>query len=754
MLLSLSLNRLFSGQPSRRRHLRAASAAVEATEPRLCLSATTPMDGDFGNDADFEYEELELVWYDAWWFESDEDIWDDWSDEFDVEEEFAFETGEWSSWKITDDWYDLETTWESDTTWEDDWSDEAWDDGFVVDDFWFEHDVVVWDWADESDWGDTSFDWDSGWWYEDVAVVETEGRPFGNDALMPIDEDDIPFDDDGLIPADEFVLYDEFVVEVYETVEFDFVDFDFAEEFDTHTMSEDFESNMIDDFTCELFFIDDVEVADILTTDSFAADDEFVFAADVFEVAEFDAVEDDFVADEFVAEEIVFVDEFVFVDPGESFVDDITESDWDDLFVDASFDDAGFASIDDFIPEDAPVETDFELVVSTDTESVVVDVVVLDDTLKETVSDDFIAEVESVVIDAIADVHALNEDFVSLTTDVDGKSDASDSLVSEIVDVVVEVDSESIGGKDTPVVTSVTVVSELVDSTDGADDILDFEEALDDSASPPKGEPVDDIVTSPSLLFVGLSPDEAGSTEALVGDAEEFTSNSELAINESGDGSVAVVASLQQTDQTVGEGLVADALPEGHVSSSEKIQRKGPQTRSVVRDVLTRKLQTAARKGRVADTAASQTVLQPTANIPVTEQNAVRLSADATPQSSTASATQRQTSQTQFSFRLSRAAAQASRLTTQSDGQSISYDATLLAFEHSALSMQLDGLTQPVVDGEFDDAIEQRDSQPGYAQMVSAAGTLAIGGAAGVHFTQRRGWSMLLRCVRALIGRI
>lgn len=106
-------------------------------------------------------------------------------------------------------------------------------------------------------------------------------------------------------------------------------------------------------------------------------------------------------------------------------------------------------------------------------------------------------------------------------------------------------------------------------------------------------------------------------------------------------------------------------------------------------------------------------------------------------------------------YRLNRNSSRVARLTSRAvddnGAMESGYVQTLLALEHPSLSMRLSEL--PDIDSDVfgEDATQDR---PTYAQMASAGGTVLISGAAGVQFTQRRGWSVFWRIVRRVLGRV
>lgn len=777
MLLSISLERLLSSQSSRRRGSRRPGvfAQIEQTEPRLCLSATAVADPGFDAFED-EYSEFEAVWFEAdadaysddfgdW---SEQSYWyeDYWYDDF-ADAEFSYSDEFVSDWFIGESWY------ESDT-----WTDAGWYGDAWVTDGWIDN-ASDWNWD-----ADTS-GWDGDWfWSEDYAwAADDEFWFFGDDALLPDEDVEFPFGNDALIPTDLPVLYGEFTTDVYETVEFDFAD-------DAHAMEEGIVFESADGFTCELFFEDDTAVTEILLAgDSFTFENDTAFDVDYFE--------DDFGSSDFSSDEVVFVDEFVFINDtaytdgmffDDAFYDDTSGDFWDDQFVDVSFS-ADFGP-DSFTTFDSYTgDSDFELVVDSGKESVTVDVLVLDATIADAVSGDFIIEVQDLVTEVIADVHGLNADFAA-------DFSADGSFGSEILDVIVEVDSESIDGKTSPVISSITVVSSVDSFADDPGSIAGFDDAsgafdadtfadagtFDDAAGTfddgtgTFGDAVDGFADGPDAKL----PLKDAGIVADTFDTPQFDFTAVVA-SESGDIQVAAIGPGDAALAFVigPESVQGDVTPEkseagdnpvkgealtGSLADAARDRRNAGhgdrtyQGRKDVNNRLARRLKSRGRAGHIsADQVDQQTGTGrsereiPLTSAPVSEQAQPQL----TQQSATAANYQR-SAHSRLDRMIRAAAAQASRLTSQSGSESrnVSFDAALLAFEHPSLSMQLDGLPLPDNGDIEDGASESHGRQHGYAQMASAAGTIAIAGAAGVHFTQRRGWSMLLRIVRALLGRI
>ena len=820
MLLSLSVNRLFSSQSSRRRrNRRAAAAQVEQTEPRRCLSATAIADPGIDEAIEDEFVDFDAVWFD----DADyayADLSYDWFPDFD-DSEFEFSGDDDTDW-IVSDWTESEGWYEYDTWTDAEWVDDGWfsleEDGYDVDDNWFEFDVVSYDWSDDS------FGFDTEWlWYEDYAwAADDDFWSFGDDALVPDEDLEYPFGNDALIPDEDLVLFDEFAFDVFESFEYEYVDV-FT---DAHAMDEGIIFDIGDGFTCELFFLDEVAVEDILLADELSPGDGTAFDIDLFDA--------EFGNGEVIIEQVVFEDEFVFVDFA-TFEDDTffqdefvdvgafeDDSFFEVVFVEvATFEDGAFFGDEfvDFIGSDD--DTLFEVVfveVATfedDTffEDVFVEVVGFeDDAFFDVVFVDIAAFegeafLDNVFVDIVGfDDNAFFEDgfvdvvdqpglefFDSIETpaitvdsglsDIGGTDALSGDFIAEFGDSISEsfvdgftFDTESIDefsgdfGAD-PIQSDNSFGSEISDGgLKGDSEPIDAKAVVFDTSFDIQGglgEFVDDTG--------GLAEFTTADDAKAVGGSDAFALNGSvditpasfagLGISEAGDSAVDAreVGRNGRTGRTASEvdNPIRAEAGSGSLAALARRQRdsgrgdRAQPSRRSVDSVLAHRLHAHAQKRHV--TAAGENTQPGTErSVPLVSQSPQRAQQLLTQQSSDAVTAQQRSARSRFDFRMSRAAAQASRLTTQprSASRDVSYDATLLAFEHPALSMQLDGLSMPTHDHDHAGDSEIHEGQPGYAQMVSAAGTIAITGAAGVHFTQRRGWSMLLRFVRALLGRI
>ncbi len=710
MLLSLSVNRLFSSQSRRRRNRRAATAQVELSEPRRCLSATATADP--GID---EVIEDEFVGFDAVWFDDADyaytDLSYDWYPNFDAE--FDFSGDDESDW-IVSDWTEYDGWYVYDTWTDAEWIDDGWfsleDDAFKVDDSWYEFDVVTYDWSDDS------FGFDTEWfWYEDYAwAADDEFWSFGDDALLPDEDLEYSFGNDALIPDEDLVLFDEF--EIYDYEYFDA----FA---DSHWLDEGIIFDVGDEFACELFFLDDVVVEDVLFVDDLSAGDAS------FDVDMLDA---DFGSGEVFVEQVVFEDEFVFVD--------FTTFE-DDTFFEVEFDDVAVFEDDVFFESEFEVigfEDEFFEVVFVEV-SASEDDAFFEDVFADIVGFDDDAFLEDGFVDAV-DQPGL-EFFDSIETpDITVDSGLSDVGGTDAVSGDLKGDSKLLDAK-VDVFDTFDVQAGPLESVDGTDDLAVF--TTGNGAKADGGN--DAFALNGSLDISTASPvgpgigeaDESGVREVGLNDRSRTGSKVDNPIRaETRRGSLAALAR--------------------HQHDSDGVDRTQPNRRSV-NNVLARQLHSHTQERRATaegeNTPSGKERSERT--IPLMSHSPQWAQQVLTQQSPDAVTAQQRSARSRFDFRMSRAAAQASRLTTQprSESQDVSYDATLLAFEHPSLSMQLDGLSMPT-HNEGHEVSEIHEGQPGYAQMVSAAGTVALTGAAGVHFTQRRGWSMLLRFARALLGRI
>ena len=721
MLLSISVNRLFSSQSSRRRrNRRAATAQVELAEPRRCLSATAIADPGIDEAIEAEFVGFDAVWFDdADYAYADLDY--DWYPDFD-DAQFNFSGDDNSDWVVSDwtefeGWYEYDT-WEFDTWTDAEWIDDGWfsleEDGFDVDDTWYDFDVVSYDWSDDS------FGFDTQWlWYEDSAwSADDEFWSFGDDALVPDEDLEYSFGNDALIPVEDLALFD-----VFETYEYEYVDV-FP---DAHAMDEGIFFDVGDGFTYELFFVDDLAVEDSLRADDLSTADGAAFDIDLFD--------DEFGSGQVIIEQVVFEDEFVFVE--------VT------TFGDNTFFDDGFVEVAAF--ED---DTFFD------------DVFVGFATFEDVA----FSEVAFVEVGGFEDDVFIEETFAELfgqSFDIEGTDSGSGDQIAEFGDNISELffDTFTIDTKPVdefsddfavdPTPSDNSPGSEIPTGglKGGSGGLAEFT-TVDDAKSVGGNDlfALNGSVNVASVSFAGPGISETGDSTAdtpdvgLNGRSGRPASDVESSARESG----------RQAFESNRETGSLDALSRRQRDSGRG-DRDQP-TRRSVDTVLAHRLRSHAQERHVAaadeNTQPGRTSSERT--MPLVSQSPQRAQQLLTQQSSDEVVAQQRSARSRFDFRMSRAAAQASRLTTQprSESQDVSYDATLLAFEHPAMSMQLDGLSMPTHDQDRDGVSEIHEGQPGYAQMVSAAGTIAITGAAGVHFTQRRGWSMLLRFVRALLGRI
>jgi hypothetical protein len=588
---------------------------------------------------------------------------------------------------------------------------------------------------------------------------------------------------------------------VFETFEYEYVDA-FA---DAHALDEGIIFDVGDGFTCELFFLDDVAVEDILLADDLSPGDGTAFDIDLFD--------GEFGSGEVIIQQVDFEDEFVFVDFatfeddtffGDEFVEVVGFEDvafFDVVFVDfatfedgaffgdgfvdvAGFDDAAFfedvfvnivgfdddAFFDDAFFEDGFVDvagqSSLESFDFIETPSITVDSGLFDIGGTDAVSGDFIAEFGDSISELFIDGFSFDAEFIDeFSGDFGADPIQSDnSFGSEIPDGGLKGDSESIDARADVFDTSFDIqggLGESVDDTGGLDEFTtaDDAKAVGGSDAFALNGSVDIGVAS----FTEFGISEAGDSTAdarevgLNGRSGRPASEVEMSGNESGRESF-------EANREAGDNPIRTEAGSGSLAALARRQRdsgrgdRAQPSRRSVDSVLAHRLHAHAQKRHV--TAAGENTQPGTERskrtVPLVSQSPQRVQQLLTQQSSDAVTAQQRSARSRFDFRMSRAAAQASRLTThpRSASRDVSYDATLLAFEHPALSMQLDGLSMPTHDQDHAGVSEIHEGQPGYAQMVSAAGTIAITGAAGVQFTQRRGWSMLLRFVRALLGRI